>query len=214
MRVLVIGMGNFGVMVAKYLQESKNEVCIIDKDMSAVENNKDYFENTFRLDAIQINALKELSPQEFDVCIVTVGDDFQSCLEITANLKELGAKKIITKCYDDVQDKFLIMAGADEIVYPEKESAAKLATTLSNNHLLDYMRIGNNLGIFEIVVPKKWMGKSLIELKLREKFNINVLAIKKNANVITVTPDYVFEKGDAMYAFTDEKTVAKVTKLM
>jgi len=211
-KFLIIGMGGFGTRVAKYLEGLKNEVCIIDRNLDVVEKFKDDFRNALKADGMQKNVLIELGAKEYDACIVSCGDDFQSSLQITANLKDIGAKCIVTKCYSDVQERFLKMAGADEIVYPEKEAAKKVATTLTNKKIKDFMKIGDDYLVYETAIPKKWVGKTIVQLKLRELYSINILAVEKDNRVIVPGPDYVFEKSDLVFAFVKEDLVKSLFK--
>ena len=153
-KFLIIGMGEFGTQIATHLIELGNDVCLVDASIEKVNAYKDIFDNVFRGDCLQLQTLKELDVKDYDSCIVTVGDNFQNSLEITSRLKEAGAKHVVAKSYSDIQSKFLAMAGADEVAFPEKESALKLATTLSDTRLVDFIRISEDLGLYNKRVPK------------------------------------------------------------
>ena len=154
--------------------------------------------------------MEELDVKDYDSCIVTVGDNFQNSLEITSRLREAGAKHVVAKSYSDIQSKFLAMAGADEVAFPEKESALKLATTLSDTRLVDFIRISEDLGLYNKRVPKAWVKKSIVDLDIRKAYRINILAVKKNNDVFIPDPDYVFEESDLVYLFGSEKTIRRL----
>ena len=209
-KFLIIGMGEFGTQIATHLIELGNDVCLVDASIEKANAYKDIFDNVFRGDCLQLQTLKELDVKDYDSCIVTVGDNFQNSLEITSRLKEAGAKHVVAKSYSDIQSKFLAMAGADEVAFPEKESALKLATTLSDTRLVDFIRISEDLGLYNKRVPKAWVKKSIVDLDIRKAYRINILAVKKNNDVFIPDPDYVFEESDLVYLFGSEKTIRRL----
>ena len=209
-KFLIIGMGEFGTQIANQLMELGNEVCVVDNDMEKVNAIKDIYSNVLKGDCLQLQTLKELGVKDYQACIVTVGDNFQNSLEITNRLKEAGAKHVVVKSYSDIQSKFLVMAGADEIAFPEKESALKLAATLTNTKLKDFVKISDEYGIYQVQVPSSWVNRTIVELNIRKKYKINVLALKQNGKVIVPEPDYIFNKDDTIIAFSSEKLINKL----
>ena len=148
---------------------------------------------------MQDATLNDLGVENFDICVVAIGDNFQASLEITSRLKEHGAKYIISKASSDIQAKFLKLAGADETVYPEKDIAEKIAVKCNMNSLVDFIQISDNYSIFEIKVANDWVGKSIRDLNIRSKYNINIIAISCNGKVTIPGPDYVFTSTDLVF---------------
>ena len=209
---LVIGMGEFGTRIADRLQSLKNDVFVVDSDYEKINLLNGQFGGCLCADAMKPQVLKDLGISSFDACIVTVGQNFQASLEITSRLKEFGAKYVISKSYSEIQSKFLVMAGADETIYPEKEVAEKVSMTLNSKFLLDYMEISEDYSIYRIRAPKEWVGKTLIELDIRRKTSINVLAVHVNGRVIPPDPSYVFKAEDDIYVFGLKSQVETMIK--
>lgn len=207
---LIIGVGEFGKHLAYKLQSMGNEVCIVDSNKSITSVLESDFENVYIADCMNIAALKDLGVKNYDACIVAVGQNFQASLEITSHLKELGAKYIISKANSDIQAKFLKMAGANETVYPEKDIAEKIAVKCNASNLLDFLKISNVYSIFEIEIPKSWISHSLLELNLRKKYNINVIAIQSDEVVAIPDADYVFKENDHIYIFGNSNIIGKL----
>lgn len=207
---LIIGVGEFGKHLAYKLQSMGNEVCIVDSNKSITSVLESDFENVYIADCMNIAALKDLGVKNYDACIVAVGQNFQASLEITSHLKELGAKYIISKANSDIQAKFLKMAGANETVYPEKDIAEKIAVKCNASNLLDFLKISNVYSIFEIEIPKSWISHSLLELNLRKKYNINVIAIQSDEVVTIPDADYVFKENDHIYIFGNSNVIGKL----
>ena len=210
--VLVIGMGEFGRHLAYRLLELKADVCIVDKSKELINILSEDFENAYVADCTQDIALRDLGIASFDTCVVSVGEDFQSSLEITSKLKEQGAKFIIAKASSDLQSKFLIMAGANEAVYPEKDVANKIAVKCVANNLLDVFEISDQYSVFEIRVLEEWVGKALKNSNIRLKYNLNVIAIKNGSKITIPDADYVFKATDTVFVFGKSSTAKKLSK--
>ena len=208
-RILIIGMGEFGKHLALTLSKLKNEVCIIDSHSEKINILANHFENAYVGDCMQQETLKELGIKNFDVCIVAIGQNFQASLEITSHLKELKAKYIISKASTSIQAKFLMMAGADETVYPEKDIAEKIAVKCNANNLFDYIRISDDYGVFEVNVKKAWVGKSLKELDVRNTYDVNIIAVSNNGRVDIPNANYRFTADDHVYLFAKESVIRK-----
>lgn len=213
MKFLVIGMSEFGTHVAKELVELKQEVFVVDCDYEKINLLKDDFTQACKGDCMQSQVLKELGVNEFEACIVTVGDNFQASLEITSKLKENGAKFVISKSYSEVQSKFLRMAGADEVIFPEKESAIKIAITLANRKLFNFVKISEDLGIYQIKVPESWVNKSMIDLNIRKNYGLNVLCVANQELTFVPEPNYQFVENDTVYVFSSEKDSKKFMRI-
>ena len=143
--------------------------------------------------------LRSLGVGNFDVCMVTIGGDFQSSLETTSLLKELGAKFVVSRAERDVQAKFLLRNGADEVVYPEKQLAKWAAIRYSSDHILDYIELQDDHAIMEVTIPPEWIDKSIGTIDIRKRYNINILAVKKDGKLdMNITPDTVLSRNESM----------------
>ncbi|MGN0396130.1 MAG: potassium channel family protein [Coprococcus sp.] len=208
--ILLIGLGRFGKNIAIKLQELKHEVMAIDKQEERVEEILPYVTNAQIGDSMNEAFLRSLGVGNYDVCIVAIGNDFQSSLETTSLLKELGAKLVVSRAARDVHAKFLLRNGADEIVYPEKQLATWTAIRYSSDHIFDYIELDNDYAIFEIAVPDSWIGRTVGEINIRQKYNINIMALKKDGKLeLTITSDTCFVEGEAMLVLGKNKDMQK-----
>lgn len=208
--ILLIGLGRFGKHIAMKLHELHHKVMAIDKKEERVEEVLPYVTNAQIGDSMNEAFLSSLGVGNYDVCIVAIGNDFQSSLETTSLLKELGAKMVVSRAARDVQAKFLLRNGADEIVYPEKQLATWTAIRYSSDHLFDYIELDNEYAIFEIAVPREWVGRTVGEINIRKKYNINIMALKRNEKMeLTVTPDTCFEEGDSILVLGKNRDMQK-----
>ncbi|MDD6301949.1 MAG: TrkA family potassium uptake protein [Bacillales bacterium] len=210
--ILIIGMGKFGENLALKLNNLGDDVCIVDEDADKISALSNKITNAFVADCTNIDALKDLGIKQYDVCVVAIGENFQSSLEITALLKELGAKKIVAKANSDIQSKFLTMAGADNIIYPEFDSAEKLAVICDSSRLFDFISLSDKIGIYEIQAKKSWVGKAVHSLDLRNKYNINIVALKINNDVSIPTADYIFTGEEHLFVIGNQEDVVNLTK--
>lgn len=210
--VLLIGMGKFGQTLGQKLLDMGDEVLIVDKNEDTVNSLAPMYTNALIANCMNVNNLKKMDIPSFDVCIVAIGDDFQSSLEITSLLKECGAKYVVAKAATDIQRKFLLRNGADEVVYPERDIAEKLAIRHNAKNIFDFVEVTDDFAIFEIPILKKWTGKSISEIDVRKTYHINVLAIKKGGN-LKVLPEanYVFDQSDHIIVIGKPADVFKLT---
>ena len=178
--ILLIGLGRFGRHIAIKLDELNHQVMAVDNNESRVEAVLPYVRNAQIGDATNEDFIRSLGVRNFDVCIVAIGDNFQSSLETTSLLKELGAKMVVSRAARDVHAKFLLRNGADEVVYPEKQLASWTAIRYSADHIFDYVELDEEHGIFEISIPDAWIGKTVGELDIRKKYNVNSMALRCN----------------------------------
>ena len=191
--VLLIGLGRFGRHVARRLYDLDHQVLAVDSNEDCVNRVLPFVTGAQIGDSTNPTFLAALGVKEFDVCIVAIGDDFQSSLETVALLKELGARKVIARAATGTQEKFLLRNGADEVVYPEKQLASWVAVRCTSDHLLDYIELDGDYSLYELAVPERWEGKTLLELDLPKKYGINVLGIRKNGKLdMNVRPETVF----------------------
>ena len=178
--ILLIGLGRFGRHIAIKLDELNHQVMAVDNNESRVEAVLPYVRNAQIGDATNEDFIRSLGVRNFDVCMVAIGDNFQSSLETTSLLKELGAKMVVSRAARDVHAKFLLRNGADEVVYPEKQLASWTAIRYSADHIFDYVELDEEHGIFEISIPDAWIGKTVGELDIRKKYNVNIMALRCN----------------------------------
>ena len=178
--ILLIGLGRFGRHIAIKLDELNHQVMAVDNNESRVEAVLPYVRNAQIGDATNEDFIRSLGVRNFDVCIVAIGDNFQSSLETTSLLKELGAKMVVSRAARDVHAKFLLRNGADEVVYPEKQLASWTAIRYSADHIFDYVELDEEHAIFEISIPDAWIGKTVGELDIRKKYNVNIMALRCN----------------------------------
>lgn len=178
--ILLIGLGRFGRHIAIKLDELNHQVMAVDNNESRVEAVLPYVRNAQIGDATNEDFIRSLGVRNFDVCIVAIGDNFQSSLETTSLLKELGAKMVVSRAARDVHAKFLLRNGADEVVYPEKQLASWTAIRYSADHIFDYVELDEEHGIFEISIPDAWIGKTVGKLDIRKKYNVNIMALRCN----------------------------------
>ena len=208
--ILLIGLGRFGKNIAMKLNELKHEVMAIDKKEERVEEVLPYVTNAQIGDSTDEEFLTSLGVRNFDVCIVAIGDDFQSSLETTSLLKELGAKMVVSRAARDVHAKFLLRNGADEVVYPEKQLAAWTAIRYSSDHIFDYIELSGGYSIFEVSIPDSWIGKSIAQLDVRRNYNINIMALKRDGNVdMNITPDMVLNSDETLLVLGKNKDIQK-----
>ena len=165
-------------------------------------------------DSTNADFLKSLGIGNYDVCIVTIGGDFQNSLETTSLLKELGAKKVISRAERDVQEKFLLRNGADGVVYPEKQIAKWAAIRYTANHIRDYIEIDDSHAIFEVEAPKQWIGKTIGDIDIRRKYNINVLAVKQNGNIdMVISSDTILSENVTLMVLGEYKELQKCFRI-
>ena len=209
--VLLIGLGRFGRLVAEKLNELGHEIMAVDTDEQRVKDIMPFVTDGQIGDSTKADFLRGLDVPSYDVCIVTIGSDFQSSLETTYLLKELGAKKVVSRAEKDGQAKFLLRNGADEIVYPERQLASWMAIKYSADNILDYIEIDSSHAIFEVSVPKAWEGKSVGMLDIRKKYNVNILAVKKDGFFeAQITPATVLTSDMTLFVLGEYKKLQKL----
>lgn len=197
--ILLIGLGRFGKHIAMDLGELGHEVMAVDKVEERVNDVLPFVTNAQIGDSTNQDFLESLGTRNFDVCIVAIGNDFQSSLETTSLLKELGAKLVVSRASRDVQAKFLLRNGADEVVYPEKQLAKWTAIRYSADHILDYIELDGENAMFEVKIPADWIGKTIGQIDIRKKYNINIIGIRRNEKLdLSVTPETVLSNGETM----------------
>ena len=208
--ILLIGLGRFGKHVAYQLNELGHEVMAVDENENLVNEILPYVTDAQIGDSTNENFLESLGIKNYDICFVTIGGNFQNSLETTSLLKELGAKKVVSRAEQDVQAKFLLRNGADEVVYPEKQIARWASIRYTSDHILDYISVDEKHAIFEVEVPESWIGKSIGEIDVRKKYGINIMGIRENGKMnIAVNPDLLLTGSVTLLVLGEYKSLQK-----
>lgn len=208
--VLLIGVGRFGQRIAEKVVEMKHEVLAVDKYENLIDDILPLVTDAQIGDCTDKRFLSTLGIDNFDVCIVTIRNNFQNSLETTSLLKELGAKKVVSVATNDVHEKFLLRNGADFVIYPEKQLATWTALKLTSDNVYDYIKIDDKYSIFEVSIPDSWAGKTVGHLSVRQKHGINILGIKSEGQLdITITPDTVLTKEEHLLVLGSFKDIKK-----
>nr|WP_297885290.1 TrkA family potassium uptake protein [uncultured Blautia sp.] len=208
--ILLIGLGRFGRHIAMKLDELNHQVMAVDKNEDRVNAALPYVTNAQIGDATNQGFMESLGVNNFDVCIVAIGDNFQSSLEATSLLSELGARQVVSRAARDVHAKFLLKNGANEVIYPEKQMAQWAAIRYSADHILDYIELDKEHAIFEISIPESWIGKTVGQLDIRNKHNINIMAFKYQGELnMNIKSDTLIPSGHSMLVLGDIKNIQK-----
>ncbi|MBO4848289.1 MAG: TrkA family potassium uptake protein [Clostridia bacterium] len=212
--VLLIGVGRFGRHAAMQLSKLGHQVMAVDIDEARVNDIVPFVTGAQIGDSTNEAFLRSLGVKNFDLCIVAISGDFQSSLETTSLLKELGASCVIARAERDVQAKFLLKNGADHIVYPEKEMAKWTAVRYTGDHIMDYIELDEQHAIFEVKVPEAWLGKTVGAMDVRKRYGINILALKRGGiSNFTVTPDTMLSGDTTLLALGELGALRKCFKI-
>lgn len=179
----VIGLGRFGEAVAKVLSELGNEVLAIDKDPEVIKEAATYSTYAIEADVMDESVLRDLGLSNMDAVVVSIGSDLQSSIMATLLSKELGVKRVVAKAQTELHGKVLRKIGADRIIFPERDMGSRVAHNLTSRNILDYIELSPEFSILEVEALKSWVGKSLKDLRLRNKYGVNVIAIKRGCNI-------------------------------
>ncbi len=213
--ILIIGMGRFGHHLAANFLEHNHDVMIVDEDEEKLADMVPYATSTRIGDCTNEEVLKSIGVRNFDVVFVCIGTNFQSSLEITSLVKELGAKRVVSKATRDIQAKFLLRNGADEVIYPDKDIAEKWAERYSLDNLFDYIDLPGAFGIYEVPPLKEWVGKSIRESDIAAKHKISILGIKKkHEEEMSVMPsaNYVIRDTDHLMVMAGNEVAERLLK--
>lgn len=209
--VLLIGLGRFGFHVAEILHRLGHEVMAVDSLEDKVNAVLPFVTGAKIGDSTSEAFLESLGARNFDVCFVTIGNDFQASLETTALLKEMGAKLVVARASREIQAKLLKRIGADEIVYPEKQLAHWTAVRFTSDHIQDFTELDSEHAMFEVFVPEQWVGRTLGTTDLRKKHQINMLAYRRNGKLMyNFGPEYVFKTEEAILVLGSHKDLHNV----
>lgn len=208
--ILLIGVGRFGRHIAMQLSQLGHQVMAVDINEERINDVLPFVTNAQIGDSTNEEFLRTLGIGNFDVCFVTISSNFQNSLETTSLLKELGAKSVVSRAERDVQAKFLLRNGANNVVYPEKQMAKWAAIRYSADHIFDYIEIDEQHAIFEVQVPKEWIGKSVGELDVRRRFGINILGIKRAEKTdVSVMSNTILSDDITILALGEYKALQK-----
>lgn len=213
----VIGLGHFGFSVAKVLHEEGHEVLAIDSSKEVIQNIKDFCTQAILADARDKETLIALGVEDVDVAIVSLGEQMEASILVTLHLQEIGVKEIIAKALSEDHAKILRKIGASEVIFPEKDMAERLARRLSAPNMIDYLPLTPEYGIMEVAPPSKFVGKSLAELKLRNKYDIQVIAIKglvPEKMTFIPSPDFVIKDSDSLVILGRSQDLERLKKII
>ena len=212
--ILLIGLGRFGRSIAEKLNEMNHQVMAVDRDEARVNDVLPLVTEAQIGDATNEAFLRSLGVDNYDVCFVAIGEDFQSSLETTSLLKELGAKKVVSRASRGVHRKFLLRNGADDVVYPEKQLAAWTAVRYTTDLVRDYISLDEKYAIYDLAVPDEWIGKTVGALDIRKKYSLNLLAARSEGRPSTVVnSDTVLQADQTILVLGRWKDVQKCFKL-
>ena len=211
--ILVIGLGRFGRHMAKKFSEQNNDVMAIDINEERINNVLSVVTNALIGDATNEQFMETIGVRDFDLCVVAIGDNFQSSLETTALLKDLGAKFILARASRDVHAKFLLRNGADDVIYTEKETAERLAVKYGSDNIFNYIELNDEYSIYEIAVPSSWLNKSKLKVNVRSKYGISILATKQGNNIFPLPkPEHVFTDSESLMILGKNEDVSRFIK--
>ncbi len=207
--VLILGAGNFGSMLARQMNAKGFEIMIVDVREGLINAVMPFVTDAQIGDCTNPSFLRTLGVDNYDLCVVTICENFQTSLETTSMLKDLGARRVISRAKNEIQEKFLLRNGADEVVYPEKQVALRLATKYASEQILDFIQFDGGYAIYEMAVPEDWFGKTLPQLDVRRKYDVNIISLRRDGIVTVPRPDEAFRTGDVVYAVGEPKKLYK-----
>lgn len=212
--ILLIGLGRFGRHIAMQLNQLGHEVMAVYTNEERVNKVLPFVTNAQIGDSTNAEFLSSLGIGNYDICFVTIGGNFQNSLETTSLLKELGGKLVFSRAERDVQEKFLLRNGADKVIYPEKQVAKWVSIRYTDDHILDYMEVDASHAIFEVEVPEEWIGRTVGDLDIRKKYNINILALKNGEKIsIARSADTIFVDDITLLVLGEYKSVQKCFRI-
>ena len=208
---IVIGCGRFGTSVATTMHLLGHEVMAIDKCEEVIQNIADKVTHAAIVDVSDEQALRSLGLGNFDVAIIAIGSDIRASIIATLIAKEVGVSKIVCKATDEIQAKVLYKIGADRVVFPERDMGVRVAHNLVSDNILDHIELDPEYSIVEIVTPTSWVGKTLIELDVRARYEITVLAVKTGKNInVTPSPDEELQSGSILVVLGENSNIREI----
>lgn len=211
--ILMIGLGRFGRHMAQKFIEEGNDVLAIEYSEERADKATDILRDIQIGDATDEKFMETLGVNNFDICVVAIGNNFQTALEITVILKDLGAKFIIARATREIYEKLLLRNGADHVVYAERDMAERLAIKYGAKNIFDYIELTPEVAIYEIAVPSSWYGKSILEQNIRARYNVSILAVKQNGTINPMpSPDYRFSGKETIMVMGNNNDIRAITK--
>ena len=211
--IVVIGLGRFGRHMAQKLIETGHEVLAVDISEERADAAVGLIPQILIGDATDERFMASLGIRNFDMAVVAISENFQQVLEITVLLKELECKYVIARATRDVHKKLLLRNGADYVTYAEREIAERLAIKFGADNIFDYVELTPEIGIFEVAIPIKWKGKSIKDLAIRNKYNVSVMAVKKNGQIFPLpSPNHVFSEGESVMVMGKAEDIKNLNK--
>jgi trk system potassium uptake protein TrkA len=209
--MLVIGAGRFGKNLAVKLAELHNEVMLVDVDEEAVQKLEPFVTRVQIGDCMDRDVLEELGVGNFDVCFVCISDNFQSSMEITSLLKEMGAPYVVSKSDREIHAELLKKIGADDVVYPERDMAQRTAVRYSAKGAFDYIELSPEYAIMEVESPENWIGRNIRELDVRTRHRVNVIGVRNGKHILPlISADHVFQKQEHIIVAGEQKDILKM----
>ncbi len=212
-QIAIIGLGKFGMTVAKKLADYNCDVLAIDDNEALVEEAMPFVTKAIQINALEADALEACGISDFDIAIIGIGDNIESSLMVALALKDLGVPKIIAKARDEKHAKLLEMIGVNKIMQPEIDSALKLVNSITSKYILDRIELGKDFCILEIEAPKNWLSKRFGDLALRQQYSINVVCVKRGEDVVFPTANTTLEEGDTIMVMLQNKNLENLEKL-
>ena len=210
--ILIIGLGRFGRHMAHKFIENGHEIMAIDKNEDRADDAVGEIQQILIGDATEERFLESIGVSNFDLAVIAIGENFQTVLEVTVLLKDFGCKYIVARATRDVHKKLLLRNGADYVVYAEREVAERLAIKFGADNIFAYVELSPEIGIYEITVPQKWKGKSMVDLSIRTKYHVSVMATKKQGKIFPLPhPTHVFDEEESIMVMGTMDDVRNIT---
>lgn len=210
--ILIIGLGRFGRHMAQKFIENGHEVMAIDHNEERADAAVGTIQQILIGDATDERFMETLGIRNFDLVVIAIGENFQNVLEITVLLKDLECKFIVARATRDVHKKLLLRNGADYVVYAEREVAERLAIKFGADNIFDYIELTPEIGIYEIAIPDKWIGRSILDLSIRTKYHVSVLATKRDGKIYPLPhPNHVFDEMESIMVMGTGEDIRNIT---
>lgn len=212
--ILLIGTNRLGSLLAREFHKLGHQVMAVDKDEDRINGVLPFVTDAQIGDSTNAAFLRSLGVGSFDACIVTIGGDFQSSLETTSLLKELGGRLVVARADREVQSKFLLRNGADEVISPEQQVAEWAAIRYASDHVLDYVKLDEDHAIFEVAVPKEWDKNSIEQINIRKQYGINILGVREEGRMnLSVTPETVLSNNMTMLVLGEKRAIQRCFRI-
>ncbi len=212
--ILLIGTNRLGSLLAREFHKLGHQVMAVDKDEDRINDVLPFVTDAQIGDSTNAAFLRSLGVGSFDACIVTIGGDFQSSLETTSLLKELGGRMVVARADREVQAKFLLRNGADEVISPEQQVAEWAAIRYASDHVLDYVKLDEDHAIFEVAVPKEWDKNSIEQINIRKQYGINILGVREEGRMnLSVTPETVLSNNMTMLVLGEKRAIQRCFRI-